>query len=346
MSKDRHDDKRKKGDTMKPKKTILRRAAALLCCAALFGTSGCAPKSTDNFMSGISDFADSISSRVSSAETSYGSGEIGVDPTLFRANGFVAPLKDIYKLNESEDPAENTTQIPQADKYIALTFDDGPTGGSDGRTAQLLDGLKERGAHATFFICGYRVKDFHTVIKRYLPEGHEVGNHTMDHARLDQQADGGYYQVSSNADLIESYIGAKPTVMRPVGGYYNANTKSAMAQLDMPIILWDLDTLDWKIRDAENVKNNIINGAKDGTIVLMHDLYESTIDGVLAAMDVLQEQGYAFVTVSELAQIKGTELEGGSVYSDFISSEPTPKKVRPDSPPPRNPETYAAMTAA
>ena len=306
---------------MKLHKTLARGTALLLCCATLFGTSGCG---------------------VATESTPVGSGSTAD----FHIYDIIPPSESIGELLQNpHKPINNDSNIPQADKYIALTFDDGPTGGMDGRTAHLLDGLKERGAHATFFICGYRVKDFHQVIKRYLPEGHEVGNHTMDHIRLDRQSDGGLDQVRSNADLIESYIGARPTVMRPVGGAHNAATREAMKQLGMPIILWDLDTLDWKIRDAQNVKNNILSGARDGSIVLMHDLYSTTIEGVLSAMDVLQEQGYAFVTVSELAQIKGVKLQPGVVYNDMISSD-APRKIRPDAPPPRNPETYKKPQAA
>ncbi len=218
---------------------------------------------------------------------------------------------------ETEEPEETNT-IPKGDKYIALTFDDGPTGNEGGRTERLLDGLKERGAHATFFLCGYRVNDYNSMMDRYLAEGHEVGNHTMNHTRMDTDTDdGGLEEVVSNNKLIESYTGEKPTVMRPVGGAYDDSVIEAMKEADMPIILWNLDTLDWKYRDAENVKNNILEQAEDGSIVLMHDLYETTVEGVLAAIDELQEQGYAFVTVSELAKLKGVDLEAGEVYSDF-----------------------------
>lgn len=219
---------------------------------------------------------------------------------------------------EIEKEPEKTNTIPEGDKYIALTFDDGPTGNEEGRTERLLDGLKERGAHATFFLCGYRVKDYNSMMDRYLAEGHEVGNHTMNHTRMDTDTDdGGLEEVVSNNKLIEGYTGEKPTVMRPVGGAYDDSVTEAMDEADMPIILWNLDTLDWKYRDAESVKNNILEQAEDGAIVLSHDLYETTVEGVLAAIDELQAQGYAFVTVSELAKLKGVTLEAGEVYTDF-----------------------------
>lgn len=210
--------------------------------------------------------------------------------------------------------------IPKADAYIALTFDDGPTGGSSGLTVKLLDALKEHNAHATFFMCGYRIKDFHTHMDRYLGEGHEVGNHTMNHPMKTLKGKSSSFvheEVDSNTDLIESYVGQKPTAMRPVGGAYDDNVKECMKESGLPIINWSLDTLDWKNRDADIIYQKIVDNAQDGDIVLMHDLRQCTVDGVSRAMDTLADRGFAFVTVSELAAIKGVTLEPGEVYTDF-----------------------------
>lgn len=210
--------------------------------------------------------------------------------------------------------------IPKADAYIALTFDDGPTGGSKGLTARLLDALKEHNAHATFFMCGYRIKDFHTHMDRYLAEGHELGNHTMNHPMKtlkNKSSEFVHKEVDENTDLIESYTGQKPTVMRPVGGAYDDTVQQAMKESGLPIINWSLDTLDWKNRDADIIYDKIVSNAKDGDIVLMHDLRECTLEGVTRAMDTLEDRGFAFVTVSELAAIKGVKLEPGVVYNGF-----------------------------
>ena len=145
-----------------------------------------------------------------------------------------------------------------------------------------------------------------------------MGNHTMDHKNLTKQSTEGIHeQVDGNSELIESYADAKPTVMRPTGGAYNDTVKAEMKKSGLPLILWSLDTLDWKSKDAKSVENKIVNNVQDGDIILMHDLYESTYKGVLNAIDKLQEQGYAFVTVSELAAIRGITLEPGEVYSSF-----------------------------
>ncbi len=213
--------------------------------------------------------------------------------------------------------------IPKADAYIALTFDDGPTGGSKGLTARLLNSLKEHNAHATFFMCGYRIKDFHTHMDRYLAEGHEMGNHTMNHPMkllTKKSSEFVHKEVDENSDLIASYTGQKPTVMRPVGGAYDDNVQQAMKESGLPIVNWSLDTLDWKNRDADIIYDKIVSNAQDGDIVLMHDLREPTLEGVTRAMATLEKRGFAFVTVSELAAIKGVSLEPGVVYTDFRDS--------------------------
>ena len=263
--------------------------------------------------------ADLLAALLGMNKTVLGEGVIAF--TVAALDGYPDQEEAITALGEAlagGTAAASLSGIPEAEHYVALTFDDGPTGQSEGLTARLLNALNERGAHATFFMCGYRVKDFHAVLDRYLPEGHEMGNHTMDHKNLTKQSTEGIHeQVDGNSELIESYADAKPTVMRPTGGAYNDTVKAEMKKSGLPLILWSLDTLDWKSKDAKSVENKIVNNVQDGDIILMHDLYESTYKGVLNAIDKLQEQGYAFVTVSELAAIRGITLEPGEVYSSF-----------------------------
>ena len=208
--------------------------------------------------------------------------------------------------------------------YIALTFDDGPTGAVDGYpnglTATLLDGLKERGAHATFFMVGDRVNMFSGTMSRLAAEGHELGNHTMTHPMqhlTGLSTDGIRQEISSATNTIQEKAGQPPTVLRPVGGGVNADVKAVAKELGLPIINWNVDTQDWKNRSAQGVHDAIVN-AKDGSVVLMHDLYTTTVEGVLSAIDELQsrtDKTYAFVTVSELAAVKGITLEPGVVYN-------------------------------
>lgn len=217
-----------------------------------------------------------------------------------------------------------SADIPDADVYIALTFDDGPTGAIDGYpnglTAYLLDGLKERGAHATFFMVGDRVNMFSSTLPRLVSEGHELGNHTMTHPMqhlTGLNTDGIRQEISSATNTIQEKAGQAPTVLRPVGGGVNSDVKAVAKELGLPIINWNVDTQDWKNRNAQSVHDAIVN-AGDGSVVLMHDLYPTSVEGVLSAIDELQsrtDKTYAFVTVSELAAVKGITLEPGVVYN-------------------------------
>ncbi len=247
-------------------------------------------------------------------------------------DGYDSQKAYLSTMEDGLTQAAPVVNVPEADVYVALTFDDGPTGAIEdihpgGFTAELLEELGKRNVHATFFMCGYRIKDFNGHMKKYLEGGHELGNHTMDHpdehlTGLD--AERIHDQVESNSELIEEYTGQKPTVMRPVGGGVNDDVKEQMKELGLPIINWSVDTLDWKTRtDPDSVKNHILDEVEDGSIVLMHDMYEGTFQGVLAAIDELQsrkDKTYAFVTVSELAAIHGITLEPGMVYSDLSKS--------------------------
>lgn len=214
--------------------------------------------------------------------------------------------------------------IPEADVYIALTFDDGPTGAingyPNGLTAYLLDGLKERGAHATFFMVGDRVNMFSSTLPRLVSEGHELGNHTMTHPMqhlTGLKKDGIQKEITSATSTITEKAGQPPTVLRPVGGGVNSDVKAVAKELGLPIINWNVDTQDWKNRNKQSVHDAIVNAA-DGSVVLMHDLYPTSVEGALSAIDDLQkrtDKTYAFVTVSELAAVKGITLEPGVVYN-------------------------------
>ncbi|HIX89694.1 MAG TPA: polysaccharide deacetylase family protein [Candidatus Agathobaculum pullicola] len=216
------------------------------------------------------------------------------------------------------------SDIPDADVYIALTFDDGPTGAikgyPNGLTAYLLDGLKERGAHATFFMVGDRVNMFSGTMSRLASEGHELGNHTMTHPMqhlTGLKKDGIQKEISSATSTINEKAGQSPTVLRPVGGGVNSDVKAVAKELGLPIINWNVDTQDWKNRNKQSVHDAIVNAA-DGSVVLMHDLYPTSVEGALSAIDELQsrtDKTYAFVTVSELAAVKGITLEPGVVYN-------------------------------
>lgn len=183
----------------------------------------------------------------------------------------------------------------QDKKKIALTFDDGP---HPEITPQILKILKKYDAKATFFMLGSMAHDYPDVAKEVQLESHEIGNHTWDHPDLTKTAKGEIQrQISVSSDIIEQVTGQRPTAFRPPYGAFNDAVRQ---QTDLPMTLWDIDTLDWKDRNAGLLLANIKKAAKDGGTILMHDIYQSTADGLDAVLTYLQNEGYSFVGVSEL----------------------------------------------
>lgn len=213
---------------------------------------------------------------------------------------------------------------------VAVTFDDGPGNSTD----ELLDELKKRGVKVTFFIVGSRIEKYPDVIKREYEEGHELACHTWSHTNLTTlDAAGIQSEITQTKTAINNTVGADigEMLVRPPGGSYNDTVKSSVGA---PLILWSVDPKDWKYRDAETVKNNILANTEDGSIVLVHDLYETSVEGALAAIDELQNQGYTFVTVSELFRRKGITLADGEVYceapNDGVDLGPLPEETVTD----------------
>lgn len=211
--------------------------------------------------------------------------------------------------------AENT-------KLIAFTFDDGPSK----YTSTLLDGLKERGAVATFFMCGtngsHGIVNHEELLDRMVEEGHQLSNHTWDHPSIGSLSGS---RVASEFASVESLLfkhmgGSYIDMVRTPGGAYNTTIQNNTAA---PIIIWSVDTLDWKIRDASSVYSKIMSGAKDGSIVLMHDIYQTSVQGALRAVDSLKAQGYEFVTVSELLRRRGITPSNGVRYFSALNNGTT-----------------------
>lgn len=199
--------------------------------------------------------------------------------------------------------------------YVALTFDDGPSGKM---TEQLLDGLRERDARATFFLCGYRMEQYPSALQRYLAEGHEIGVHSTVHTNLTKlTAEEVYQDMEVTAQKIFDVTGVRPTVMRPPEGKYNDTVLQAAAEEGLSVILWSVDPQDWACHDASAVLRTMAQKAENGDIILMHDMHESSVEAALALVDTLEAKGYCFVTVSELAALNGQSLEPGVVYREF-----------------------------
>lgn len=194
---------------------------------------------------------------------------------------------------------------------IALTFDDGP----GDRTGELLDQLEKYDAKATFFMLGQKVSSYPDEIKKMKEIGCELGNHSYDHPNLAKlSADGVKKQIGDTNSKIQAIVGEGASVMRPPYGAISATLK---ANAGMPLILWNIDTLDWKTRNAKATVDMVMENAKDGDIILMHDIHTESVDAAIELIPKLLEKGYQLVTVSELAAYKNVTLENGEKYTDF-----------------------------
>lgn len=180
-------------------------------------------------------------------------------------------------------------------KMVALTFDDGP---HPKVTQQILKTLEKYDAKATFFVLGESVNKYPKVLKQVFDEGHEIGNHSYSHAKLTLlPLDQIRFQIQSTDAAVKALTGENTTVFRPPYGAYDNIVTS---QLKVPKVLWTVDTLDWKHHDSKKTLQVVQENVKNGSIILMHDIHQTTADSLDAILATLEKQGYEFVTVSEL----------------------------------------------
>lgn len=183
----------------------------------------------------------------------------------------------------------------QAHPEVALTFDDGP---SPKYTPLLLDGLKERNVRATFFLLGKNVKENQELVQRMQAEGHLLGNHTYNHVQLNKIPETTARQeiLKTNNEIYEA-TGKYPEYMRPPYGAWKKNMELCVEMLP---VFWDIDTLDWKSQNVDAILKAAGEEPEDGSIILMHDEYQTSVEASLLLIDRLKEKGYEFVTVDEL----------------------------------------------
>ncbi len=214
---------------------------------------------------------------------------------------------------EPEDPAvpappsgeEKTVDCTKA-KCVALTFDDGP----GPKTGKLLYDLKKADAPATFFVVGPNAKTRPELLKRMIAEGHEVGNHTWTHRSLTALSPANIRsEIDRTNEVISAAIDQPATLLRPPYGAHNS-TSDRLAQT--PVILWDVDTLDWKHKNADKVVSSALSQTRPGSIVLMHDIHSTTVAAVPRILAGLKAKGYTFVTVTEL--LGKDKLKSGETY--------------------------------
>ena len=198
-------------------------------------------------------------------------------------------------------------------KYVALTFDDGPSGKY---TRQLLDGLYDRGGQATFLLCGYRMRDYPDLTRRIYDEGHEIGYHGFTHKNMKTMSRREIARelTDSQALLPE---GCRPVFLRPPGGCCSDAVRQVADARNLAILNWSVDPRDWATHDTAAVERSVLKNIKDGDIVLLHDMSASSVQAALDIIDVLLEQEYEIVTVSCLARLREAKLKPGQTYSRF-----------------------------
>ena len=203
----------------------------------------------------------------------------------------------------------NPEEIDPTAPMVAFTFDDGPAAHS---TERILNALSANYSHATFFVVGRQTEQFPELLQAIIANGCEIGNHTKDHKNLTELSEGDIeQQISFVNESVSKATGEVTTVIRPPYGAYD---DKVMSILDKPVILWDVDSEDWDSRNAQMVCDKVLSDVKDGDIILMHDIYDSTAEAVELLLPKLKEQGYQVVSVSELAQYKGKTLDLGKAY--------------------------------
>lgn len=204
----------------------------------------------------------------------------------------------------------------QDEKLVALTFDDGPSGKY---TRRLLEGLAERGAKATFLLCGYRMELYPELTERIFSEGHEIGLHGYSHKSMqDMCARDIALELEKTMALLPE--GCAVSFLRSPGGLCGTCVRKAAAEQGLAVLSWSVDPQDWATHDPVCVEKKVISHVRDGDVILLHDMSDSSVEAAFVIIDVLQEQGFRFVTVSELAQARNITLVPGRTYSRFCQT--------------------------
>lgn len=202
-------------------------------------------------------------------------------------------------------------------KYVALTFDDGPSGKY---TRQLLDGLQDRGVKATFFLCGYRIKDYPDIAQRIFDEGHEIGCHGYSHKNMQTMS-----RRDIAAEIVDTHTllpeGCIPKFLRPPGGRCSDSIRQVAEVRQLSILSWSVDPRDWATNDTAAIETAVLKNIRDGDIVLLHDMTVSSVNAALDIVDTLLEEGFEIVTASQLARLRNIRLQPGKVYTSFPSKE-------------------------
>lgn len=256
---------------------------------------------------------------------------VDLEKTVAAQNETIAALqKELERQKVENDALQN--EVKQKNEQmdalrenrepkVALTFDDGP----GIHTERLLDALKTYHAKATFFLIGKNAARYPQLMKRMEAEGHAVGNHTYGHRTLTRLSAVGIGDELDRCNAVfQTMLGHPAALLRTPGGSHNATVRLVAEQKGMPVIGWSVDTRDWESRNVDKILEVAFgeNGIRDGSIVLMHDIYETSVEAAEAIIKRLYEEGYTFLTVSELlAERKGEVLAGKAYDSAYPSAK-------------------------
>lgn len=197
---------------------------------------------------------------------------------------------------------------PKCDNCVAITFDDGPVPD----TNRLLDILKRKNVHATFFVLGINAEAYAPTLRRIRDEGHTIGNHTDNHPKLPALSDAAIaHQIDISNRTIRIVTGQTPRWMRPPYGEYDNRVVNTASERNLSLAMWDVDTLDWQHRNPAQTCSSAVAGAQPGSIVLMHDIHAPTVDAVECVIDGLRAKGLRPVGLDELIP----KPEAGRIYT-------------------------------
>ena len=189
--------------------------------------------------------------------------------------------------------AGNSREVSEKPK-IAITFDDGPSV----YTEELLDGLKDRGVKATFFVIGKSAVSYPDIVKRESNEGHLVGNHTYNHVEITKIGDKkAREEIEKTNTVLKEMLGKEIEYVRPPFGAWQKKLEQEMNVLP---VMWSIDPLDWTTENVDEIVNKVVTEAKENDIILLHDCYQSSVQAALRIIDILQKEGFEFVTADEL----------------------------------------------
>ena len=238
----------------------------------------------------------------------------GVTLRMWKGEGVEKDFKgDVYhernkeenESGEQEDRKDRNVMSRKSDmvreketdmrKYVALTFDDGP---NSRYTKPLLDGLRERGIRASFFLVGECIDGKEDLVKQMAEDGHLIGVHCMTHKDLTKEPlSDAKKEICETGEKIRAVTGVMPEYVRPPYGSWKAKLEEAV---DMIPVFWDVDSIDWRLKNTEKVTAKVLKDTEDGDIILMHDEFRTSVEAALRIIDNLTAKGYTFVTVDEL----------------------------------------------